>query len=58
MSRCACVPLNQGVGAVMVSFIQLLSSIGIIAVIILIVAGFMRAFLAVIVMLLKSHHYD
>ncbi|HOC96128.1 MAG TPA: hypothetical protein PLM63_02355 [bacterium] len=45
MSRCACVPLNQGVGAVMVSFIQLLlSSIGIIAVIILIVAGFMRAF--------------
>lgn len=47
MSRCACVPLSQGVGALLVGFTQfLLSSIGVLAVILIIVAGFMRAFSA------------
>ena len=47
MSRCACVPLSQGVGGLLVGFTQfLLSSIGVLAVILIIVAGFMRAFSA------------
>lgn len=47
MSRCSCVPINQGVSVLLLEIMQfLLSSVGVVAVVVLVIAGFMRAFSA------------